>query len=356
MVEIEFLYKQQEKIIIQANLNDSFESVLTKLQTKISTNLNDVCFLSNGRSINKTDIINDILSKTEKQNRKIKIMITDIKGEIDGNENIINSEDIICPECQELCRYEIKNYNIKLYDCKNGHERKNIRLNEYMNTQNIDLSKIICDKCQNNDKSTSYDNKFFICGECKMNLCPICKSNHDKSHLIINYDSKNYICYKHNENYVKYCENCKKDLCFCCLQEHNEHDIVNYEDELVNIKDILKSMNKLRITIDKYKQNLKELITKINKVIEYVDIYYDINKKILDNYQKGKKRNYNLILNLKELQNSINEQIEIISGDQDYGHNLNSILYTYNEMINKNKSIEINYRPDKNNTEKVKLF
>jgi hypothetical protein len=80
MVEIEFLYKQQEKIIIQANLNDSFESVLTKLQTKIRINLNDVCFLSNGRSINKTDIINDILSKTEKQNRKIKIMITDIKG------------------------------------------------------------------------------------------------------------------------------------------------------------------------------------------------------------------------------------------------------------------------------------
>jgi hypothetical protein len=146
------------------------------------------------------------------------------------------------------------------------------------------------------------------------------------------------------------------DLFFCCLRDHNEHDIANYEDELVNTKDILKSMNKLRITIDKYKQNLKELITKINKVIEYVDIYYDINKKILDNYQKGKKRNYNLILNLKELQNSMNEQIEIISIDQDYGHNLNSILYTYNEMINKNKSIEINYRPDKNNTEKVRLF
>ena len=54
-------------------------------------------------------------------------------------------------------------------------------------------------------------------------------------------------------------------------------------------------MNKLRIAIDKYKQNFKELITKINKIIEYVDIYY----KILDNYKKGKKRNDILILNFK---------------------------------------------------------
>ena len=46
-----------------------------------------------------------------------------------------------------------------------------------------------------------------------MNLCSLCKSIHDKSHIIINYENKNYICKEHNETFVKYCEDCKIDLC-----------------------------------------------------------------------------------------------------------------------------------------------
>ena len=53
----------------------------------------------------------------------------------------------------------------------------------------------------------------FLCLKCNMNLCPLCKSLHDKTHSIINYDNKNYICNKHNEKFVKYCEECKIDLC-----------------------------------------------------------------------------------------------------------------------------------------------
>ena len=30
-----------------------------------------------------------------------------------------------------------------------------------------------------------------------MNLCPLCKSNHDKKHKIINYAQKFYVCKKH---------------------------------------------------------------------------------------------------------------------------------------------------------------
>ena len=43
-------------------------------------------------------------------------------------------------------------------------------------------------------KSNTFNNEFFICNECKMNLCPLCKSAHDKSSFIINYNDKNYIC------------------------------------------------------------------------------------------------------------------------------------------------------------------
>ena len=37
---------------------------------------------------------------------------------------------------------KIKNYKINLYDCKNGHRKENILLNEFQETQNLDLSTV----------------------------------------------------------------------------------------------------------------------------------------------------------------------------------------------------------------------
>ena len=45
-------------------------------------------------------------------------------------DNIIKSNDVICPICKEICKYEIKEHKIKLYDCKNGHITDNIKLDE----------------------------------------------------------------------------------------------------------------------------------------------------------------------------------------------------------------------------------
>ena len=56
-----------------------------------------------------------------------------------------------------------------------------------------------------------------------MNLCPLCKSIHDKKHNIINYDNKNYTCNKHNETFIKYCEDCKIDLCLSCVNDNKNH-------------------------------------------------------------------------------------------------------------------------------------
>ena len=72
-------------------------------------------------------------------------------------------------------------------------------MNEYEETQKIDISKIICDICKINNKNNSYNNVFNICNTCNKNMCPLCNSGHDKNHMIINYDDKNYICKKHND-------------------------------------------------------------------------------------------------------------------------------------------------------------
>ena len=63
---------------------------------------------------------------------------------------------------------------------------------------------------------------------CKEDICPTCKINHDKSHKIINYDERNYICSIHNEKFICYCKPCKKNICMLCENEHNKHEIINY--------------------------------------------------------------------------------------------------------------------------------
>ena len=61
-----------------------------------------------------------------------------------------------------------------------------------------------------------------------MNLCPICKTNHNNNHNIINYNDKEYKCSIHNEIYNSYCNKCNKNICMSCENEHNEHLIIYY--------------------------------------------------------------------------------------------------------------------------------
>ena len=127
MVEVEFNY-QQNIIKIQANINDRFQLIIEKYLNKINLDINNIYFLSNGKKISKDDILGNIMNESDKRNNKIIILVYSI--------NIIKSNEIICPICKEICKYEIKDYKIKLYDCKNGHIIKDIKLNEFVNKQN----------------------------------------------------------------------------------------------------------------------------------------------------------------------------------------------------------------------------
>ena len=193
------------------------------------------------------------MNESERNNKKMIILVYSINTNINNeNTNIIESNDIICPICKEICKYKIKDHRIILYECKYGHMTDNIKFDEFNNTQNIDLSKIKCNKCESKCKSNTFKNEFFLCNECKMNLCPLCKSGHEKTHSIINYDNKNYICKNHNETFVKYCEECKIDLCFSCINEHKGHKIISYEDILIDTKILRKSLNFLKKEINKF--------------------------------------------------------------------------------------------------------
>ena len=355
MVEVEFNY-QQVGLIIQSNLSDSFETIINKYETKSKLDINNLYFLSNGKCINKNEILENIMSDSEKKNKKIVILVIPKDDPITISNNII-SNDIICPICHELCKYEINNYRIKLFGCKNGHIKDNIKLNEFKETQIIDISQIKCGICKNKNKSNVYKNEFYLCYECKINLCPLCKSIHDQNHSIINYDNKNYVCIKHNESALfKYCEDCKIDMCLSCINEHKGHRVLSYEDKLVDVTNLKKRLNLLGNTINKFKMNLEETIKKFKKIIENMDIYYNINKNILNTYEKNKNKNYNLLSNLNYINSIIDNEIDNIRFNYSFGNNLNKMLYLYSEMNNENIEISMNYLPNQSSQEKLRLF
>ena len=301
MVDIEFNY-QQKKTVIQAKIDDSFTNVISKFISKTKLDLNNIFFLSNGKNLNKNEKVKSIMSESEKRNKKMIILVYDINNTINiGNTNIIKSKDIICPICQENCLFNLRNFRIKLYGCKNGHKTENIKLKDFNKTQVIDISKIKCDKCKSKNKSETFNNEFYVCYECKMNLCPLCKSVHDKTHSIINYDNKNYVCNKHNETLFKYCEDCKIDMCLSCVDEHKGHNIQSYEDNLVNLKHPKSILNYLDNSINKFKKNLEEAIFKFKSIKENLDIYYNLFNDMLNKYEKNKNRNYNFLFNSRKI-------------------------------------------------------
>ena len=189
-----------------------------------------------------------------------------------------------------------------------------------------------------------------------MNLCPLCKSIHDKTHSIINYDNKNYICNKHNEIFLRYCDDCNIDLCLSCTNEHKNHKIVLYQDKIIDIKNLRKKMNEFKDVINKFKLNLEEIINKFKKIMKNMDTIYNINNDILNKYEKNKNRNYKLLLNLNYMDEYIVKEINNIKYEYDCGNNLNKLLYLYTEMTDKNEEIEIIYKPKEDNKEKVRIF
>ena len=129
MVEVVFDYKQI-KTVIQGNLDDLFENIIKKYVQKSNLDINNIYFISNGKTLNRKDKLESIMSDLEKRSKKIIILVYSINSTINiENTNIKKSNDIICPECKEICRYEIKDYKIKLYDCNQGHIKENIKFN-----------------------------------------------------------------------------------------------------------------------------------------------------------------------------------------------------------------------------------
>ena len=94
-------------------------------------------------------------------------------------------------------------------------------------------------------------------------------------------------------------------------------------------------MNKLRLKINDFKCEIKEIIIKFNKVISNLETYYNITNNIINNYNENKK-NYQILTSI----NNINDYNEIIINDIDkiikeekLKNKVNNIVDIYEKMI-----------------------
>ena len=335
---VEFNYKNVITIIQCLN-DEKLEDILNRFTVKIEKKIDNLYFIYGGKIISeelKNVTFNQLATNIDKERGKITLLVYEADQNLNEDENnLIKSKEIICPECGEHNIIKIKNYKITLSGCKNDHVTSDIPFYCFEKTQMIDESKIICNKCKEKNKAISYKREFYICNSCQSNLCPLCKSGHDKSHNIINYDLKNYLCNSHNnEKYISYCKTCKKNLCaLCCSSEHENHDIYNFK--IPNKNSLIEKNNQFRKKIDEMNENIKKIITELNDFMQYIEKYYDIINNFINNYDIN-NRNFEVIENINNIiNNDIIKDIDIIVNEKSIINKFNKIIEINNKINNK---------------------
>ena len=346
MISIKFTLNGIQTII-QSKKGEKMRNICNKFISKIGNEKADsLYFIYNGKLINFELTVDEQANSFDKNNKIMNILVYSKSSSIINEDKVmIKSKEIICPKCTENCRIKFKNFKIELFGCKNGHSLNNIILNEFEETQKINASNIICDNCKNNNKSITHNNQFFICLNCKQNLCLLCNSLHNKNHNIIDYNKKNYICQLHNDTYISYCEKCNINLCILCEEKHKAHKIIIYRDIFPDINKIKEEMAKYKGIIDNFKNDVNIIFNHLNQIINNIENIYNINYNLINNFELGKK-NFEILKNINDIKSNmeINNLEKII--------NLNYINNKIKEFVNiysKMTSIELNRRESKEN-------
>lgn len=344
------------RLEIQCNLKEKMKDIINQFITKSSANKNSIYFLYGGAVIKEESLLSEIISNVDKSRKQMNILVNSVNQDPNEDENnsIIKSKEIICPKCSEHINLLIKNYTISLFDCKNGHEINDIKFNDFIKTQNIDLKKIKCDLCKERNKYNSYNHEFYQCFTCNKNLCPICKSIHDNSHKIRNCDESNSICTTHFESFNSYCKNCKKNLCIKCEKNHAQHEKIYYGSILSDPDEIKSRIKELETNINQLNENLDDIINRMKIFKENINSYYKISIDVMKNVDNN-NRNYEILNNIiKICDNDIMRDIKKIVEEKELKKKVDIILNIIDNWDFKSQEeIKLINQRNNNNNNKV---
>jgi len=357
MAQVEFQYNGTTTII-QCKETQKMDEICKNFISKTKIKEEDINFFYDGKGgaqFNKNLTFSQMANSIDKERKKMSIIVVSIE-ENDDDKKLVKPKNIICPDCGEDIIIKFENYKINLFECKNNHERREILLEDFEKMQIIDLEKINCDICKVNNKSNSHNNVFYKCGECNKNLCPLCKSKHDKNHNIINYDKIHYICNKHIEPYIFYCNECKVNICTLCEEEHLEHEKELISNWMINKKELLTNLNKLKKSIDLFNENIGKLIEILNEVKRNINNYYKFAEYMINNYEQ-KERNYQILYNINEIidnNKDIINEMNKINKTKNFQNKFNNIFKIYNKINTYKFKEDINTNEIENLNELIK--
>ena len=305
-----FNFKNQETTILCKD-KEKIKEIIKKLAEKIDLDLNNTYFIYNGKIVNEKLTYIELINQEDKKRKAMNIIVDEINTDIE-KDKIKRSKDIICPKCKQQILIKFDDFKINLENCENGHDFNDLSMIDFIKKQNIDMSKIICNNCKENNMANIYQNIMYYCLNCRKNLCPLCKSNHEKSHKIVNFDEKNIFCNKHKDTFSKFCETCDKNICMRCEKEHQNHTTIYLGDLLKNDDEEEDDDNEndennenddkeFKEYIDKFNADIKNIIKKLENVMNYINEYYNMSINYIK--ENKEKRNYYILKNLNVFKN-----------------------------------------------------
>ena len=113
-------------------------------------------------------------------------------------------------------------------------------------------------------------------------------------------NSKEFICLSHGKEFINYCEDCTKNICYSCSKDHFNHKVIHFSQLLPSNKDIRegnKILVEMKRELDKFKNTTKEIIKTCESLISIKEIIINNLKKNID----FKKLNFYSIMNFKNI-------------------------------------------------------
>ena len=352
MYTVEFNYNEYIREV-KCDFYESLRNVCRRYARKSNLDINTLGFIYLGQELNYGLNFAQTASDIDKNRKIITLFVVDKYLE---EFNMSKAKEIICPECFDSALIDIEKYSINIHDCHHGHHAGKFLLDEIEESQVIDLTQIKCEICKVYSKGYTYKNQFYRCTTCKKNVCPICGLKHDKSHKIINYDRKNYVCEDHNKSYHSYCKNCKMNMCVLCEKKHENHHIIYLHKMIKKDKDdLMKLARNIREAVNTFVRDVKMIINRLNLVKENMKSFYELYYNIIFNYEEP-RINYEILKNLDEIRNNqeILETLETVNNEKDIIKKFKYMHEMYSEMIYKNE-VTMVYSLSQHQTE-LKIF
>ena len=316
------IINQNKNITIQCEYKEPMDNIIKKFFTKYATNnenLESFCFKYNGKEIKPDLTFEQLLNENDKRNNSIyitvesKIETEDIKNSFSQNINTINNNN-----SQNIIKNENKNNQ------RNEPLESNNNYDNYNTSSNNNYYVI------NNNSTINYIDK-------SINKLLLFKSNpKELKNIFKNNKKEDLICKeysdgkKHNDKYLSYCLNCKKNLCFLCTVDgqHSNHVILQYAAMYKSKKELEEKIKQREKQINSYIKIIEKVEQQLKNLKESMLLDLEINNNFVKGYD-ARNRNIKTFLFANDIFNNFT-----IFSDANIKFNIcNDIINNFNNNL-----------------------